>query len=75
MGQYAEVVIELRALHVLIGGNFIPEVERICEICERGAMEIERLRAGLIEIAAMGEEPFNRQSVRAREILINDSSS
>jgi hypothetical protein len=70
MGQYAEVVIELR--HVSIGGKLIPEVERICE---RGAMEIERLRAGLIEIAAMGEEPFNRQSVRAREILINDSSS
>jgi hypothetical protein len=72
MTQYAEVVAELRALHVSIGSKLIPEVERICE---RSAKEIERLRAGLLEIAAMGEGPFNRQSVRAREILINDSSS
>jgi hypothetical protein len=37
------------------------------------AKENERLRAGLREVAAMGE-PFNRQSVRAREILLNDKS-
>ena len=39
---------------------------------DSGRKEIERLRAGLLEIAAMGETPFNRQSVRAREILINE---
>jgi hypothetical protein len=72
MTQYTEVVEELRALHVTIGNKPIPEVERICE---RGAKEIERLSKGLIEIAAMGEEPFNRQSVRAREILLNNRSS
>ena len=64
-----DVVLELRALHVPVGARLIPEVERICE---RGAKEIERLRAGLLEIAKMNGEPFNRQSVRAREIFIGD---
>lgn len=64
-----DVVVELRALHVSVGGKLIPEVERICG---RGAVEIERLRAGLLEIAKMGEGPFNRQSIRAREILVGE---
>jgi hypothetical protein len=62
-----DVVVQLRALHVIVGGLAVPEVDRICE---EGAREIERLRTGLHEIASMGEGPFNRQSVRAREIYI-----
>ena len=64
-----DVVVELRALHVSVDGKLIPEVERICG---RGAKEIERLRAGLLEIAKMGEGPFNHQSIRAREVLIGE---
>jgi hypothetical protein len=40
-----------------------------------GVKEIDRIRAGLLEITAMGEEPFNRQSVRAREILLSVDAS
>ena len=66
-----DVVLELRALHVSVGDRLIPEVERICE---RAAKEIERLRCGLLEIARMNGDPFNRQSVRAREIFIGDEN-
>ena len=37
--------------------------------------EIDRLRAGLKEIASMGDGPFNRQSIRARELLLDDLGS
>ena len=67
-----DVVQELRALHVSLNGKVVPEVD---STCERGAREIERLRSGLHEIASMGGEPFNRQSVRAREIYIGDDKS
>lgn len=69
MTRECDVVKELRALRVSVDDEYVSEVERICE---RGAKEIERLRAGLFEIIKMGEGPFNRQSVRAREILIGD---
>jgi hypothetical protein len=62
-----DVVVQLRALHVSVGGLAVPEVDRICEA---GAREIERLRTGLHEIASMSECPFNRQSVRAREVYL-----
>jgi hypothetical protein len=45
MDNKCDVVVELRALHVSVGNMLIPEVERICE---RGAKEIEQLRARLI---------------------------
>jgi hypothetical protein len=66
-----EIVRDLRGFHVSVGGRDLPEVD---ELCERAAREIERLRAGLLEIARMGvhQDPFNRQSVRAREIYIGD---
>ena len=68
-----DVVEELRALHVLVDNQLIPEVERICE---RGAKEIERLRSGLLEIIKMGgQNPFNPQSIRAREIFIGNDVS
>jgi hypothetical protein len=67
-----DVVLELRALHVSVNNKLVPEVERICE---KAAQEIERLRAGLLEIVRMNADPFNRQSVRAREIFIGDEES
>jgi hypothetical protein len=41
-----------------------------CAACGASAKEVERLRSGLVEIAGMGGDPFSRQSVRAREIVI-----
>lgn len=65
------LVLRLRAFHVTVGGRSVPEVDRLCE---EAAREIDRLNAGLLEIARMGEIPFNRQSVRAREIYVNDAT-
>jgi hypothetical protein len=38
----------------------------------KAELSIESLLTGLLEIAKMGEGPFNRQSVRAREIFMEN---
>jgi hypothetical protein len=66
---YCNVAEELRNLCLSVNGVNVPAV---VQVCARGAAEIERLRAGLKEIVRMGTEPFDRRSVRCREILMGD---
>jgi hypothetical protein len=74
MSDHRDVVDELRAIRVWLPdkGKLVMTSEAVEDICSRGAREIVRLRRGLIEIAGMGDDPFNRQSRRARELLVGD---
>jgi hypothetical protein len=62
-----DIVEQLRTINTLMVAVDDGELARVCDVA---AMEIERLRSGLTEIAGMGSDPFSRQSVRAREIVI-----
>lgn len=62
---HLDVVGKLRGMEV-----GLPSDADVLRVCEAAALEIERLRRGLLEVAAMGEGPFNRQSVRAREVYL-----
>lgn len=68
-GNVGEV---LKTLHpVSLGRLSVVSSVELRRVSVVALAEIARLRRGLVEVASMGEGSFSRQSVRAREIVLD----